>query len=169
MKITTPVLYIFSGLPAVGKSTLAKLLARQLGAAYIRVDTIEQGLRDLCSCNVEGEGYRLAYRTAADNLKLGISVVSDSCNPWALTRTEWENLGMESRADYINIEVLCSDKDGRRKRAERRIAEVEGLKLPSWEEIRKRDYHSWNKDTVTIDTAGKSVWQSFEELVGRIG
>jgi predicted kinase len=169
MKTIKPVLYIFSGLPAVGKSTLAKLLAGQLGAAYIRVDTIEQGLRDLCSCKVEGEGYRLAYRTAADNLKIGISVVADSCNPWVLTRREWENLALESRADFINIEVLCSDDEEHRKRAAQRMPEIEGLKLPSWEEIRKRDYHPWNKDIIKIDTAGKTVRQSFEELVSRIG
>lgn len=77
----TPTLYIFSGLPATGKSTLAELLARRLGAAYVRIDTIEQALRDLCSVDVQGEGYRLAYRVAADNLRLGISVVADSCNP----------------------------------------------------------------------------------------
>ncbi|WP_319475922.1 AAA family ATPase [Marispirochaeta aestuarii] len=168
MKTTKPVLYIFSGLPAVGKSSLAKLLAREICASYIRVDTIEQGLRDLCSCKVEGEGYRLAYRTAADNLKLGISVVSDSCNPWTLTRREWENLAIENRAEFINIEVLCSDEDEHRKRAENRIAEIEGLNLPSWEEIRKRDYHPWNKEIITVDTAGKTVRQSFEELVSKI-
>ncbi|WP_419831505.1 AAA family ATPase [Endozoicomonas atrinae] len=49
--------YIFSGLPASGKSTLAQLLSKHLTAMYIRIDTIEQGLRDLCSLKVEGESY----------------------------------------------------------------------------------------------------------------
>ncbi|PAO34266.1 kinase, partial [Vibrio vulnificus] len=30
-----PILYIFSGLPASGKSTLAKLLAAKVGATYV--------------------------------------------------------------------------------------------------------------------------------------
>ena len=44
------------GLPGSGKSTLASVLARETGAVYIRVDTLEQALRDLCSVGVEGEG-----------------------------------------------------------------------------------------------------------------
>ena len=73
-----PTLYIFSGLPATGKSTLAELLARRVGAAYVRIDTIEQALRDLCSVDVQGEGYRLAYRLAADNLRLAGRVILDT-------------------------------------------------------------------------------------------
>ena len=59
------ILFIFSGLPAVGKSTLAKYVVKEFGAVYLRIDTIEQGLKDLCRINVGGEGYRLAYRMAA--------------------------------------------------------------------------------------------------------
>jgi predicted kinase len=81
--------FIFSGLPGSGKTTLAKALARRIGGAYIRIDTIEQALRDLCAVNVEAEGYRLAYRVASDNLRAGLSVVADSCNPIELTRREW--------------------------------------------------------------------------------
>ena len=61
MELKDATLYIFSGLPGSGKTTLSRLLARQVGAAYIRIDTIEQALRELCSVKVQGEGYRLAY------------------------------------------------------------------------------------------------------------
>ena len=89
-------LFIFSGLPGSGKSTLAVALARQTGAVYIRVDTIEQALRDLCGVDVEGEGYQLGYRIALDNLRLGLSVVADSCNPIELTRREWERVALDA-------------------------------------------------------------------------
>ena len=39
-------LIIFGGLPASGKTTIARDLARQLGATYLRIDTIEQALRE---------------------------------------------------------------------------------------------------------------------------
>lgn len=42
-----PILYIFSGLPDSGKTTLARMIARQFQATYLRIDTIEQTLRDL--------------------------------------------------------------------------------------------------------------------------
>ena len=44
MDNTLPVLYIFSGLPRVDKSTLASALAKHIGATYLRLDVIEQGL-----------------------------------------------------------------------------------------------------------------------------
>jgi len=81
MKNKNPTLYIFSGLPATGKTTLARLLASHKGALYLRIDTVEQGLRDLCSWNVQGEGYRLSYRIARDNLLIGCDVIADSPDP----------------------------------------------------------------------------------------
>jgi len=41
-----PKLFIFSGLPGTGKTTLSRQLAQHVGAAYLRIDTIEQALRD---------------------------------------------------------------------------------------------------------------------------
>src|SRR5688572_30698345 len=90
-------LYVFSGLPGAGKTVLSQQLATHFGAAYLRIDTIEQALRDICGINVQGEGYRLAYRIAADNLRLGVSVVADSCNPIELTRDEWEEVARQSQ------------------------------------------------------------------------
>ena len=39
-------LIIFSGLPGSGKSTIARALAKRLGAVYLRIDTIEQAIRE---------------------------------------------------------------------------------------------------------------------------
>ena len=133
-------LYIFSGLPGSGKSTLSKWLSARVGAVYLRIDTIEQALRDLCAFDVQGEGYRLAYRIARDNLRLGSSVVADSCNPIELTRREWEQVARDAGADYVNIEVVCSDPREHRRRAEQRAVEVAGLTQPTWSEIENREY-----------------------------
>ena len=163
-----PLLFIFSGLPGSGKSTLAQALARHLSAVYVRVDTIEQALRDLCGVVVEGEGYRLAYRIALDNLRLGLSVVADSCNPIELTRREWERVGMDAGASYVNIEVVCSDSQLHRRRVESRRSEIPGLKLPTWSEVMTRRYDQWTVDRLAIDTAGRSPEAAQADLLRQL-
>ena len=163
-----PVLYVFSGLPGTGKTSLARRLTGYLAAVYLRIDTVEQALRDLCSFEVEGEGYRLAYRVAADNLKLGISVVADSCNTIELTRREWESVAADSDARCVNIEVTCSDVAVHRNRVESRSTTISGLSLPSWDDICQREYEPWQRNRVVIDTSEGSVDASFKKLLGSV-
>lgn len=159
-----PILFILSGLPASGKSTLAKLIAKEYNAFYLRIDTIEQALRDLCNFDVQGEGYRLAYRIAKDNLNMGHHVVADSCNPINLTRKEWNDVALKNGCQYINIEVTCSDSVEHKKRCETRRKEVDGLRLPTWDDILNRKYDVWESDRIIIDTASKTIEDSFSEL-----
>ena len=160
-----PTLYIFSGLPGSGKSTLAKELARYIGAMYLRIDTIEQAIRDLCDFNVEGEGYGLSYRVAADNLALENSVIADSCNPIELTRKEWRDVAVKARSNYIDIEVKCSDIMEHKQRLEARVEEVPGLSPPEWQDVIDREYQLWESDRIVIDTAGRSIGESFKDLI----
>lgn len=166
--MNSPILFIFSGLPAVGKSTLAASVSKAFDATYLRIDTIEQGLRDVCHIKVEGEGYRLAYRIAADNLRLGRNVVADCCNPIALTRDEWEDVAKESGCGFINIEVVCTDKAEHQRRADHRAPDIAHLSLPKWKAIMSREYQPWEKSRITIDTADKTITACEEELKEKI-
>ena len=148
-----PILFIFSGLPGSGKSTLAQWLVRRLGCGYLRIDTIEQGLRDLCALDVRDEGYRLAYRLAADQLHLGVSVVADACNPVEVTRRAWERVAQEAGARAVNIEIVCPDAREHRRRVETRGPTVPGLRPPTWHEVEQREYHDWTVDRIMIDTS----------------
>ena len=161
-------LYIFSGLPGSGKTTLSQLLARRIGAAHLRIDTIEQALRELCSFDVQGEGYRLAYRVACDILNAGVSVVADSCNPIELTRREWEQVARDAHARYVNIEVVCSDTQEHRERVETRASTIPGLGLPTWQEVKRREYHAWTVERVVLDTSRRPERECIDELLSRL-
>ena len=168
MKYSDPILYIFSGLPATGKSTLAKIISKKLKVFYIRIDTIEQGIRDLCNFNVQGEGYKLAYKIAEDNLKIGNSVISDQCNPIKITRNEWNEVAIKNDCKYINIEIICSNKEEHKNRIENRKTEIKNLRLPTWEEIMERKYELWDEEHIIVDTANKTIKECTEELMEKI-
>lgn len=167
-RLNRATLYIFSGLPGSGKTTLSRLLARHVGAAHVRIDTIEQALRELCSLEVQGEGYRLAYRVAFDILNAGVSVVADSCNPIELTRSEWEQVAMDAGAPYVNIEVVCSNVREHRERVETRASTVQGSWLPTWADVENREYHDWTAPRVVVDTSCRSAGECLDELLSRL-
>jgi len=164
--VTPGTLIIFSGLPASGKSTLAAQLASNLGATYLRIDTIEQGLRDICQISlIDGKGYELAHRIAQENLQVGNTVIADSVNPWGLTRKAWNNVAEEVGANCINVEVVCSNREEHKRRLESRAQSVPGLREPTWQEVLNRDYHPWSAGRLRIDTSNRNIEESFEELI----
>ncbi|MDB5403837.1 MAG: hypothetical protein JWQ55_5855, partial [Rhodopila sp.] len=63
-------LIVFGGLPGTGKSTISRLLAQRLKATYVRIDTIEQALRECGTlpAGVVTEGYAVGCRVAEDSL-----------------------------------------------------------------------------------------------------
>ena len=133
-----PVLIAFAGLPGAGKSTIARAVARHLGAAYLRIDTVEQALRagGTLPAGVVAEGYAVAYAVAADQLALGLSVVADAVNPLRLTRDAWRAVADRAGVPLVDVEVVCSDAAEHRRRVETRTIDVPGLVLPTWEAVR---------------------------------
>ncbi len=152
-----PALIVFGGLPATGKTALARELAGRIEAVYLRIDSIERALGD---GQIEDAGYRVAYAVAADNLRLGRMVVADCVNPIAVTREAWRAVA----EDVIEIEVVCSDAAEHRRRVESRVADIAGLRLPSWSEVLAREYEPWPRDHVVIDTAGRTPAEAVDEL-----
>ena len=76
------------GLPGTGKSTIAQLVVRQIRGTLLRIDVIEQAMREALELpdDVRDSGYRVAYALAEANLELGLAVVADSVNPIGSTR-----------------------------------------------------------------------------------
>jgi predicted kinase len=159
-------LIIFGGLPGTGKTMIAKELACQIGAVYLRIDSIEQVMRDsgAVSQPLNETGYRVAYVIAEDNLRLGRTVIADSVNPIRLTRDAWIGVAHRAQAGAVEVEVICSDPQQHRQRVETRPADISGLRLPTWEEVVSREYEPWERKHIVIDTIGRSVAESVEEL-----
>lgn len=157
-------LHIFAGLPGTGKSTLARQLARERDAIYLRIDTIEQALREAGGLADGSEGYAVAYGLAEDNLRLGHAVVADSVNPLKITRVAWRNVAARAGTAFVEIEVVCSDISEHRARIKSRAHVTGGPAGLRWDDVLERTYEPWDTGRIVIDTAGQTELQSFTAM-----
>ena len=157
-------LIVLSGLPGVGKTTIARKVAASLRAVYLRIDTIEHALRNAGS-KVEAEGYCVAYAVAEDNLKVGRIVVADCVNPWPLTRNEWRLVADRAGVALVDVEIVCGDLAEHRRRVESRAPDLAGQRLPTWADVVGRDYRPWSCERLVIDTACRDVEASVRAIL----
>ena len=154
--MTAPVLVSLSGLPGTGKTTLARVLCRQLQAVHLRIDSIEHAL------HAEGidpgpAGYLAAYAVAEDNLRLGLTVVTDCVNPLAITRQALRDAAARAGCEIVEVELVCSDPVEHRRRIEDRVADRPGQRLPRWCDVTARAVEAWDRAPARIETAGQSL------------
>ena len=157
-------LIVLGGLPATGKSTLSALLAREMKAVRLRVDTIEQAMRNSGIAVSGPEGYLVACGLAEDNLRVGHTVIVDSVNPIEITRTYWRDIAERTGVEIVEIELICSDEAEHRHRVETRVADIPGHALPTWQQVMDRRYEPWDT-AVAIDTAGHTVKESLSAMM----
>ncbi|MBT2323995.1 AAA family ATPase [Variovorax paradoxus] len=148
-------LVVFGGLPGVGKSTVAREVARRSGAAYLRIDAIEQAVRDagVLVADIGPAGYMAAYALARSNLELGRIVVADCVNPLPITRAAWQAVARDAGVKLVEVEVICSDAAEHRRRVENRTSDIGGLVLPTWAGVTAHSYTPWTGQDLVIDTA----------------
>ena len=150
----TPCLVVLAGLPGVGKSTLAREVARALGAEWLRVDTIEASLLKAGLARSFETGlaaYVVARDLAEDRLSLAGDVVIDAVNGVEPARTMWRDLARTWGARLCILEVTCPDPVEHRRRVERREAATPPLPSPTWEEVLGREYVPWTEPVLSVD------------------
>ena len=147
-------LIVLGGLPGVGKTAIARELVARLPSAYLRIDTIEQVLRNLNGRQDVGPaGYVLAYELANSNLELRMAVVADCVNPLSVTRNAWRRVAARTSSTLLEVEVVCSDLAEHRRRVEARQADIPSLIAPTWQDVLHHEYEAWTTPRLVIDSA----------------
>ncbi len=157
----------FGGLPGTGKSTLARLLAADTKAVWLRIDEIEGALRrnGLTPDQTGLAAYSVAHDVAANHLRRGLTVIADAVNPVAEARNGWRDLAATVDADHVVIETVCPDSTEHRRRVETRVSDLPGWVYPSWAQVHRMitEYQPRTGDHLVLDTT-RPVDVSYQEL-----
>ena len=148
-------LVVTSGLPGVGKSSIAWELARRLSLVIIELDHLEAALmRHGISRDELGWGGYERTAVALDNLALGHSVVLDSVGWTNAVRHRWAALAAEHGAAFRPIEVICSDERMYRARVEQPRRSLDGLPETTWEDVKQaaKRYEPWDSERLILDS-----------------
>lgn len=160
-------LICLSGLPGVGKTSIARELSKQINAVHVRIDSIEVAMKNstLKIHPAEDAGYLVAVAVAKDNLTLGLDVIADTVNPIDTTRQWWAGAAQATHAVLLNVEIICRDKQEHRRRVETRVSDIDGLILPSWKKIGLRRYDPWIEPRLVLDSGKLSLPECVAAIV----
>lgn len=153
-------LIAMAGLPATGKSALARALSDRLKYPVVAVDSIEAAM---WRSGVGGPGradvptgvssFVIAEAIAQDVLRLGIGVIVDAVNDSNVARAQWIDLAARMGCALRFVEVFCSDPELHRYRLETRVRDLEGYREPTWHDVVNRRYEPFAAPHITVDTA----------------
>ena len=158
-------LIVFAGRPGAGKTTLARALATEFGALYLRIDSIEDGLRAsaLKITDLMDGGYAVGRELATDALLMGHLVVVDAVNPDRECRQGWDAVASDTESEINWVFVTCSDAGEhlRRITERHRSGQKRGA---DWSEISTRNVEGPGKDWLTVDTADMPVSETMSRI-----
>jgi len=112
------------GVPGSGKSTIARAIAREIGAVVIDKDVIKAALLR-SGINEQQAGpaaYEVYFDVAASMVSLGHSVILDNPVFWPRVEEKWRALARDADSPLIMIECVCADDAELRRRLATRDA-----------------------------------------------
>jgi predicted kinase len=143
-----PLLIVFAGRAGTGKTTLSRMVAAELCAAILRVDVVEAAVvrHGLGEHPVGPIGYAVAHDLAVACLAVGTTVVVDAVNGVPEARAAWPELASEAGVPLAVVEVSLNDQAEHRRRVEQRVSDLEGMVVPTWEQVVDGGYVPWQPD-----------------------
>jgi predicted kinase len=149
------VLVVLSGLPGVGKSTIAEGLAAARPMLVLAVDPIESAIAraGVAPSFERGLAAYLVAATIADRaLRSGLDVIVDAVNSVEPARDLWRRLAADRDAALAILECRLSDERIHRDRLSRPSRGL-GLPEPSWQDVeaRRAEWTPWPEDHLVLD------------------
>lgn len=156
----TPMLIVISGLPGVGKTTVADIVGGRLGAVRLSIDTVEDAL--LAAGLPRGWETGVAAYEAVDaladlNLRAGSSVVVDAVNDSEPARDTWRRAAASAGAPLCWVVLTMTDSEGHASRLRDRQRGFVHLPEPSWADVAGGAMAPWVDTHRVIDVTGRTA------------
>lgn len=163
-------LVAISGLPGVGKTSVAEIVAACTGSIHFSIDTVEESILACglpAGTHVGVAAYEAIRAMAEQNLRLGHDVVVDAVNDSEEARQTWRTAAARTgaRVDFVNLVVSdAQEHEGRLSGRDRGLAYVGE---PTWADVQRRraDYAPWSDEVLELDTAARSATEVADELI----
>lgn len=155
-------LVVISGLPGVGKTTIADLVGRRLGAVRLSIDPVEDALL-AAGC---APGWRTgvaAYEAVGAmvelNLGAGLAVVLDAVNDSEPARDTWRRAAASTGVDLCWIVLTMADSAAHESRLHERDRGFRHVPEPTWSDVDGRRIEPWEDAHLSIDVSGRTPAQ----------
>lgn len=149
---------VLSGLPGSGKSAIAEGIAARLSSPLLSVDPIESAVIQAGITKSFETGlaaYLVAKTLAAEQLKVGNSVVIDAVNAEEEGKDVWRSLAKNFKLQLTVIETSLEDTDEHRRRIESRVRGLHGISEVTWDKVvdRRKVYTEWKEPILKLDSS----------------
>ncbi|KSU67134.1 AAA family ATPase [Arthrobacter sp. NIO-1057] len=167
-------LIMISGLPGVGKTTVAEIIAARTGSVHLSIDAVEESLL-ACGLPAGWEvgvaAYEAARAMAEQNLRLGHDVVVDAVNDNDEARQTWRTAASRTGARIEFVYLMISDAREHERRLRGRDRGLAHVGEPTWSDVQRRgaDYAAWSDEVVEFDTAARTSDEVADALLARLG
>lgn len=151
-------LIVLSGLPGVGKTSVADLVARRLAAVHLSIDVVEEAMLG-CGPPAGWQAGVAAYESirvmSELNLRLGRTVVADAVNDSEEVRQTWRRAAEGAGTDLLFVHLVVPDLREHQRRLAGRDRGLRHVGEPSWAQVLSRAsaYAPWVDDHLELDAA----------------
>lgn len=160
-------LVIFSGLPGVGKSTLATRLARELRRPLLCIDDVIGEVPENVGVEFWDSKVAILLNLVETQLKLGLDVIADSVF-MNMDRYHAQASARKYDARFLPIYVFVSDENAWKERVTTRYNELNIPEAVTWENIQhqRQRFRAWEPDTALFIDSLNPFEQNYAKVLG---
>jgi predicted kinase len=159
-------LIIFSGLPGVGKSTLAGRLARELQMPLICIDDVIGDVPENPGIPFWDSRVAILLDVVNTQLEVGLSVIADSVF-MNMDRYHAQEAARKHDARFVPIHVFMSDENLWKERVVSRYNKLNDKDVATWDRIQhqRERFRVWEPGTALFVDSVQPVDQNYEAVL----